>query len=245
MREDKYDVEFDDNYMYDAESSAMSDESLDNIDLDYIEERIEDQLNNLLSDGYKKNYLKAFERQIENLPESTKKEYRETLYERIINKIGDRFSINIDLDDVGLKGMAKTFYKFFVLHYIDNLSYFVEMYIIDNTDEIIDSLNHNDNINNKRIDGLDLKTSMILNNISEIFDIITNSEITFDEFIEYINKHPDATSIEIDKYIDNMDDTSEVFTSLIAPITSEEDGFGDVYTNIQSYIYEHFVNEEE
>ena len=116
-----------------AIEEALADERLNSIDIDYLIEQIDDQLDNLLSSGNKKNFLKSFEKQLETVSlietQTDVESIRESIYNLIIQNIADRFDISIDLDNANIKKVAKQFYKFFVLNYIDNLSFFAQLFL--------------------------------------------------------------------------------------------------------------------
>ena len=239
-------------YMNNAIEDAMADEQLDSIDIEYLIDQIEDQTNNLLSSGNKTNFLKSFEKQLDSTSviksETDVENIRESVYESILKSIAERFDIDIDMDNVNIRKAAKQFYKFFVLHYMDNLTYFIVQYIIDNRESIVDSLKHMDHINTKKISDVDSQISLILNNIADVVSIIANSNLNFDDFLEYVIKHPDSPSCaeEIAEYKNDMiDDDDDLFNELIKPLVDEEDGFGEVYINVQTKLYEQFFNEEE
>ena len=95
----------------------------------------------------------------------------------------------------------------------------------------------------KRIEGLDQKTAMILNNISDTIEIIDGMNISFGEFIEYINKHPEASSsandmIEYEQ--DLMSETDDIVNEIFRELKDEEEGFGKIYTDLQLNIFERF-----
>ena len=84
---------------------------------------------------------------------------------------------------------------------------------------------------------------MILNNISDTIEIISNMNITFGEFVEYINRHPEASSsandmIEYER--DIMSDTDDLVKGIFDSLIHEEEGFGKIYTDLQLNIFERF-----
>ena len=224
---------------------AVSDQKLSDIDIDFYYEGIESQLDNLLSISSKKNYLKKFENKI-NDPDSFYpdeiEETKEVMYNSVIDMISDKLNFEIDKSEVSLGKLAKTLYKFFVLNYTDNITYFLEMFILENKKDICRELEKVVS-GSKRIEGLDQKTAMILNNISDTIEIIDGMNISFGEFIEYINKHPEASSsandmIEYEQ--DLMSETDDIVNEIFRELKDEEEGFGKIYTDLQLNIFERF-----
>lgn len=228
---------------------AVSDQKLSDLDIDFYYEGIESQLENLLSISSKKNYLKKFENKI-NDPETYYpdeiEETKEVMYTNVISMISEKLGFEIDKDEVSLDKLAKTLYKFFVLNYTENITYFLEMYIIENKKDICREL-ENREATSKRIEGVDSKIALILNNISDTIEIIHSMDITFDEFIDYINKHPEAGSsvnnmVEYER--DLMSETDEIIDNIFKELMSEEEGFGKIYTDLQLNIFDRFKSSD-
>lgn len=235
-----------------AIEEALADERLNSIDIDYLIEQIDDQLDNLLSSGNKKNFLKSFEKQLETVSlietQTDVESIRESIYNLIIQNIADRFDISIDLDNANIKKVAKQFYKFFVLNYIDNLSFFVKSYIIENREDIVYSLMHMDHINTKKIPEVNNDISLIMNNIAEVIDIINSKHMDFEDFLYYLGKHPESSSCveEMREYLnDVIEDADFIVDKLLEPLVSEEEDFGEIFVNIQLDLYNDFNESEE
>lgn len=230
-----------------AIEEALADERLNSIDIDYLIEQIDDQLNNLLSSGNKKNFLKSFEKQLETISrietETDVESIKESVYNLIVQNICDKFNISIDLDDVNIKKVAKQFYKFFVLNYIDNLSFFIQSYILENREEILNDLKHMDHINAKKIPEINGDISIIMNNLAEVIYIINSKHIEFNDFLYYLGKHPESSSCveEMREYLnDIIEDEGSVVDKLLEPLVMEEEDFGEIYINIQLELYNNF-----
>ena len=236
-----------------AIEEALSDDRLNSIDIDYLTEQISEQLNNLISSGNKKNFLKSFEKQLDDVSllktETDIKSIRESVYNLIINNISEKFDMEIDIDNVSIKKVTKQFYKFFVLNYIDNLSYFIKSYIIENLDDIIFDLKHNEHISTKKINEIENQSiSIIMNNIGDVIEIIYNKDIDFSDFLYYIGLHPESDSSveEMKEYLNTIIENSDsVVEKLLNPLVNEEEGFGEIYVNIQMDLYNDFNNDEE
>lgn len=238
------------NNMDTAIEEAMADERLDSIDIEYLIDQIDIQLDNLMSSDNKKNYLKSFEKQLEDISvlhtETDTKNIRNSVYNLIIQKISEKFDMVIDTEDISIKKVAKQFYKFFVLNYVNNLSYFIKSYIIENKDDIINSLKHMDHISTKKIHEVNGDIAIIMNNIGDVVDIINSRDIEFDEFLEYLGKHPESSSCveEMKEYAnDIIEDSESIVRLMLQPLVNEEEDFGEVYVNIQMDLYNDF-NEE-
>lgn len=231
--------------LQDTLDKAVSDQKLEDFDIEFYYEGIESQLDNLLSMSSKKNYLKKFENKI-NDPETFYpdeiEDTKEVMYNDIINMISNRLDFEIDKDEVSLGKLAKTLYKFFVLNYTDNITYFLEMFILENKKDICREL-ENRNTSSKRIAGVDSKIALILNNISDTIEIIQSMDVSFGDYIEYINKHPDASSsandmIEYER--DLITESDEIMNHIFRELMDEEEGFGKIYTDLQLNIFERF-----
>ena len=165
---------------------------------------------------------------------------------KIIDIISEKFNIHVDTDSdssVSKKGLAKNLYKFFVINYVNNVEQFLESYIIENKKEIVAELERKD-INAKRIEGISSKKiAHILNNTSFVIEIIASSNITFREFLEYIIKHPNASSAS-EELLDYMDGTidyaDDIVKFIMDQLINEEEGFGNIYTELQRNLFERF-----
>jgi len=235
MREDITDI------LENAESSI----SIDDLDLDFIVESVKEQVSELMESSSKKNYLKSFESNIDNseLNDEERKVMRENMYSEIINIISERFNIQINKSDVSNREIAKNLYKFFVINYIENVEQFLEIYIIENKKDIVAELERKE-INSKRIEGISSKKiAIILNNISFVIDIIANSEISFKEFLTYIDRHPEsksATSELLDYLDETIEYTDDIMEFVMNQLINEEEGFGNIYTELQRRLFERF-----
>ena len=229
----------------DVLDNAKSAISIDDLDLDFIIESIKEQVSELMESSSKKNYLKSFEKNIDNseLPEDERETMRQNMYNEIIDIISKKFNIQIDKDSVSNRELSKNLYKFFVINYVDNVEYFLESYIIENKKDIVAELERKD-INSKRIEGIpSKKMAIILNNISFVIDIIAASNITFREFLTYITRHPESNSA-CEELLDYMDETIEYADDIVSYImdqlVNEEEGFGNIYTELQRNLFERF-----
>ena len=125
--------------LQDSLDKAVSDQKLSDIDIDFYYEGIQSQLDNLLSISSKKNYLKKFENKIndhDTFYQDELEETKEMMYNSIIDMISDKLNFEIDKSEISLGKLAKTLYKFFVLNYTTNITYFLEMYILENKKDI-------------------------------------------------------------------------------------------------------------
>lgn len=71
--------------------------------------------------------------------------------------------------------------------------------------------------------------------------------ISFDEYIEYINKHPEATSASNDmvEYSrDLMAETDDIVNNIFTDLLNEEEGFGKIYTDLQLNIFDRFKSSD-
>ena len=236
-----------------AIEEALAEDRLNSIDIDYLIEQINDQLNNLLSSSNKKNFLKSFEKQLSTVSlmetESDIKSIKESMYNLIIENIAEKFDMEIDVDNANIKKVSKQFYKFFVLNYIDNLSYFIKSYIVENLDDIVFDLKHNDHITTKKINEIDnINITMVMNNIGDVIDIIYNKNLDFSDFLYYLGMHPESGSCveEMKSYLnDVIEDADSVTQKLMEPLINEEEGFGEIFVNIQMDLYNDFNNDED
>lgn len=229
-----------------ALSAAENIISAEDLDLDYITECIHEQVDELMESSSKKNYFKTFENKIDNcdLNDSEKINVREAMYSDIIDIISEKFNITVNKESVSNRELAKNLYKFFIINYNDNVEQFLEMYILENKKDIIDELERRE-INAKRVEGISSKKiATILNNISFVIDIIANSGIDFLDFLQYIDKHPESSSstgelidFMMDESIENAD---EVITFIMDQLVNEEEGFGNIYTELQRRLFDRF-----
>ena len=235
--------------LQDSLDRAVSDQKLSDIDIDFYYEGIISQLDNLLNLSSKKNFLKKFENKVEDMVGLYPDEIDtllNSMYNSVIDVISERLNFEVSKEDEPLSALAKNLYKFFVLNYTDNITYFLEMYIIENKQDIAKKL---EGIGSapKRIEGLDSKLSLILNNISDTIEIINGSSVDFSEFIEYVNMHPEASAsanevMEYDK--DILSETDNIVDSIFDALIHEEEGFGKIYTELQLNIFNRFKSKD-
>lgn len=225
--------------------NAESSIAIDDLDLDFIVESIKEQVSDLMESSSKKNYLKSFENKIDNseFNEEERHTMRENMYSEIIDIISDKFNIQVNKSDVTNKELAKNLYKFFIINYVENVEQFLEIYIIENKKDIVAELERKD-INSKRIEGISSKKiAIILNNISFVIDIINNSNISFREFLEYIDRHPESKSstVELLDYLDEtIESTDDIMEFIMNQLVNEDEGFGNIYTELQRRLFERF-----
>lgn len=238
--------------------SAISEETLSDIDYEYYIECIKEQIEDLMGTNLKKNYLKKFEENLSKVCEEYKngdsylepvEGIRNHVYETIIDMITEKFDFNVDVDNApySLHSMAKYMYKFFVLEYIDNVSQFLEMYIIDNEDDVIALLNKENeedkSVSMRKIDDLPQNASMIINNLSLIISNLAGQNISFEEFVEYINMHDDSSAaanqmIMYDSEI--FGNSDNIVYYILKSLKNEDEGFSSIFTNITKYIYQRY-----
>ena len=229
----------------DIYENAESSISIDDLDLDFIIESIKEQVSDLMESSSRKNYLKSFENKIDNseLNEEERNVMRENMYSEIIDIISGKFNIQINKSTVSNRELAKNIYKFFIINYIENIEQFLEIYIIENKKDIVMELERRE-INSKRIEGISSKKiAIILNNISFVIDIIANSDISFREFLTYIDRHPESKSSTeelLDYLDDDIESTDEIIKFIMTQLVNEEEGFGNIYTELQRKLFERF-----
>lgn len=232
--------------MTEAYENAESMISAEDLDLDYIMECIDEQINELMESSSKKDYLKTFENKIKNseLAEDERYDTREAMYNDIIDVITDKFGIEIDKSNVSTKELAKNLYRFFVINYNENVEQFLEIYIIENKKDIVEELERRD-ITAKRVEGIQSKKiGMILNNISFVIDYIASTNISFLEFLKYIDRHPEsrASTNELIDYMDGtIEDADDVIKFIMDQLVNEESGFGNIYTELQQRLFKRFA----
>ena len=236
------------NIFQDSLDRAISDQKLEEIDIEYYYDAIDSQIDSLLSLPSKKNYLKKFEQKINDeelaLDHAEKRYFLDEMYNTIITKISEKLGFSVDTDEVKINQLAKNLYKFFVLDYTTNLTYFLEMYIIENKNNLIKNLN---NPIEKRIEALPNKISIIMNNISDIIELVASDNINFTEYVSYINKHEDSTSsadimLEYDR--DCLSDTDNTIQLILNELVDENDGFSKIYTDLQLRLFKKFASND-
>lgn len=232
----------------DALDEAMLEEKLEDLDIEFTIESIREQLNNLLDNSNKRNYLKKFQSKfdrLEDVDENLRNE-RDSLYDEILDSIADTFGFEIYKEDINLQKASKYLYKFFVVELLDNIVYFLECYILEHKDEIVDYLKKTESVISKKIEGLDSSMSLVLNNMTDVINYIYDMDVEFEYFLKILDKHPDAPASvsEISKYNENIinDDELNVVMSILQPIINESEGFSRIYTNLQMNLYKRFVD---
>ena len=243
------------NQLNDAIDLSNADYEIDSLDLDYIIESIESQLTNLLTDITKKNYLKKFidkyDKLIKEHPEKSDElnDQKNILYTHIINSIGEKFDISIYTEYVSnMNKFVKTLYKFFIIEYLENITMFLEMYIVENKKDILSEMTlYNENLRNKKSDEIDQNISIILSNLDSVIEIIKSHNLGFRDFLEYTEKHPEATvsiSNMLDYYADGFFyDADMIYDNIINSLINEDEGFSNIYTTLQLNLYNIFEAE--
>lgn len=238
-----------DEYIYDSIDEVISDQRMDEIDYEYFIDGIEYQLNNPMEHQSLKNFLKKFENSVDSseLKDEEKSTLKEKMYINIVNKIQEKFNFTITTDSISKK-MAKYFYKFFVLDYIDNITNFISQYLITYADSLKADLLEEYSKNEINFDQNDPQGEnslfLLIINIKNVIKIISSYNLSFDEILNIMNSHPDASASvkEMINYNEEfMGDTENIVDFIFSSLINENGGFSNILTSVQWYIYSNFV----
>lgn len=238
-----------DEYIYDSIDEVISDQRMDEIDYEYFIDGIEYQLNNPMEHQSLKNFLKKFENSVDSseLKDEEKSTLKEKMYINIVNKIQEKFNFTMTTDSISKK-MAKYFYKFFVLDYLDNITNFISQYLITYADSLKTDLLEEYSKNEINFDQNDPQGEnslfLLIINIKNVIKIISSYNLSFDEILNIMNSHPDASASvkEMINYNEEfMGDTENIVDFIFSSLINENGGFSNILTSVQWYIYSNFV----
>ena len=238
-----------DEYIYDSIDEVISDQRMDEIDYEYFIDGIEYQLNNPMEHQSLKNFLKKFENSVDSseLKDEEKSTLKEKMYINIVNKIQEKFNFTMTTDSISKK-MAKYFYKFFVLDYLDNITNFISQYLITYADSLKADLLEEYSKNEINFDQNDPQGEnslfLLIINIKNVIKIISSYNLSFDEILNIMNSHPDASASvkEMINYNEEfMGDTENIVDFIFSSLINENGGFSNILTSVQWYIYSNFV----
>lgn len=238
-----------DEYIYDSIDEVISDQRMDEIDYEYFIDGIEYQLNNPMEHQSLKNFLKKFENSVDSseLKDEEKSTLKEKMYINIVNKIQEKFNFTMTTDSISKK-MAKYFYKFFVLDYLDNITNFISQYLITYADSLKTDLLEEYSKNEINFDQNDPQGEnslfLLIINIKNVIKIISSYNLSFDEILNIMNSHPDASASvkEMINYNEEfMGDTENIVDFIFSSLINENEGFSNILTSVQWYIYSNFI----
>lgn len=238
-----------DEYIYDSIDEVISDQRMDEIDYEYFIDGIEYQLNNPMEHLSLKNFLKKFENSVDSseLKDEEKSTLKEKMYINIVNKIQEKFNFTMTTDSISRK-MAKYFYKFFVLDYLNNITNFISQYLITYADSLKTDLLEEYSKNEINFDQNDPQGEnslfLLIINIKNVIKIISSYNLSFDEILNIMNSHPDASASvkEMINYNEEfMGDTENIVDFIFSSLINENGGFSNILTSVQWYIYSNFV----
>lgn len=220
---------------------------LEYIDPDYILEMISDQVDEY-SDGVDKiNYLNVLKDRIKSCPQTDSealeelKNIKNDIYKKTIDLISDKFDFEIDTSELDIKVVSKVLYSFFILHYVDNVSFYVETYIINNKDSLYNEIMRRvENVSERPIPGIPKKMSLILENMSMVIDIVASEDVDLFDLIRDVYNHEDSKAsvskmLDFEDYIESnyVDGRDSTVYKLLEPIINEDEGFSSIIINIQ------------
>lgn len=236
----------------DSLALAQLHRKLDVLDVDFVMESIAKQLKNPIENNINRDYLKRFEKQYKDIKDNEKydpeiDDQRDILYLDIKNKLESFLDISISEDDNQLPKVCKHMYRFFVVDLIDNISKFLEMYIILHTKEVVGMLTYNKNnvslISTKESFPSNEDMAIIVANIAQAVNSIAEAPISFKTFLETIDEHVDATpSAEmINKYyMDNIEENTSIYHNIMIPIINENEGYGSILNKLNMRLFNKF-----
>lgn len=205
-------IPFSENY---KPTPIESDIFLSDVPLDLMQENITDQFNDPLE--YNTDYISVFidkyDYSLDEISEDGREqldEIRDQMFSFILNKFKEHYGIGIpEFEDLPMDDQNKvvlSLYRVFVLNIKKTLSRLVINYISKHGDELIDIGNRKKSVTylsmKKEID--DPVALSVLSDISAVIDVIINSGMDVDEFLELARY--DNNSMEIDRIKEAYDD---------------------------------------
>lgn len=245
---------------------VIREERLEELDpgflLDYISEALKTPLENTVDLGY----LRTFDEKVKEMKGdgySTEDEYREDIISAaestrcsIIDMIGERYGIEFYIDGLPLKKVTNAIYRFFVVDYVQVLSQFITEYMIEHADDIASIVGYDktnvSTVAANTLNGLPENLIRLMGNLDDVIEYIVENEANdFTLMLEYLRRHPDASPAV--EYIQEMNDAirisstaaGSIVVSMFAPVTTEEQGFTRVFTNIRQEIFNRFVIDDD
>jgi hypothetical protein len=229
--------------------------TLEDLDDELIDECIGEQIKDPFFS--RSNYLEEFKENYDEELEDANDDPDEisrintiasNFYYKIIYMIENKFNLEIDHDVVeslsndALRNVAEGLYEFFIVNYVDNVSYYLSDRVISFKDNIIDTLKDG-NTNNVVMSALVAKINdkgyaYILANINKSINIVKDMETSPEEFINVFNGEEFGTAIV--KYsILNGIICGDFVNDFLRPTLghSQDDMYDLVVLNVQQAVY--------
>lgn len=233
---------------FETENSSELDDILYSMNSeDFLENEVEEQLDEGIFSDKKTNYVEKYISKFKYFKNeySENQEFIESLNEKkdgvrdfILDQISNKFEIVID-DESKKMRVARALYEFFIVDYKDNLETLILNYINNNKKDIIAEVKRNKKGKDISSTAGKMKFSnnndaIIINNITMIiFDIMP--ENLDEDFLNLILDTDDSVSnLAIKDLIDNNDITidDDTMKAFIAPLIDKDDGYSDVVSNV-------------
>lgn len=198
-------IPFGDNY---KPTPIESDIFLSDVPMDLMQENIADQFDDPLEYGtdYISVFIDKYDLSREEIGDEGKdqlEEIRNQMFSFILKQFQDHYNIGIpEFEDLPMEDQNKivmSLYRFFVLNIKKTLSRLVINYISKHGDELIDIGNRKKSVTylsmRKEID--DPVALSVLSDISAVIDVIADSDMDVDEFLELAKYDNNSIEVEV------------------------------------------------
>jgi hypothetical protein len=243
------------NAYVDKMTEARMEKQLESLDMGFVIESISAQIEHPLENKIKRNFLKRYEKQYQKIKEVEENTpdldgQRETLHLEIISSIASAYDLEINTEDVDIPKLVKNMYKFFVVEIMDNIIQFLEMYIIENKEELSGMLTA---IAPNNVTYTSLKESFrgdddlakIVSSISEAVHIVVESNISFEYLIELLTMHNDSSAASrniYNYYLYNISENSNLQDTIFKPIVNDDEGYTNILNELQINLCRKFAD---
>jgi hypothetical protein len=230
--------------------------TLEDLDNELIDECISEQISNPFFS--RSNFLEEFKENYDEEMDEANGDGDElnrlrlianNFYFKVIYMIEKKFELDIDHDVVesltgdAIRNIAEGLYEFFIVNYVDNISYYLSSRVIDYKDNIVEYLKDEKTMNNPIMNSIfnripDKTYALLLGNINRSINIVKDIEITPEEFIAIFNEEEFGTAI-VRYAITNGIICGDFTKAFLRPTLghTQDDMYDMVALNVQQAVY--------
>lgn len=219
-------------YMKKRISRCSASELLDTLSLSVMVDNIQSQINDVNISG--RDFIEIVRRKFDIIKEgdfdsetmSQINDEINTFYNKVVNQLVDKFNLTYSSSE-DLGEVAETMYMFFTVQRKANTERFIESYIEEHMDEIVEALELrklNDVMTMKYVRSAgDTDAARIAANINNVIEYILGLGISSDEFLDVLSGDGDYYVSKMQEYKDMSEIDGDYPTLYMEEILNEYD----------------------
>lgn len=219
-------------YMKERISRCSASELLDTLSLRVMVDNIQSQINDVNISG--RDFIEIVRRKFDVIKEgdfdsetmSQINDEINTFYNKVVNQLVDKFNLTYSSSE-DLGEVAETMYMFFTVQRKANTERFIESYIEEHMDEIVEALELrklNDVMTMKYVRSAgDTDAARIAANINNVIEYILGLGISSDEFLDVLSGDGDYYVSKMQEYKDMSEIDGDYPTLYMEEILNEYD----------------------